>query len=189
MWARTAVVHPHRATRRQVLRYPRRTLRSSVPLGLDVAQGREQGGSTGASSRHADQRLDVLGQLRRRAQHSASSRNGAIGSDTPRFMLWCMEANHKPCRLCLTLSQQLETARTIGHPDLLLGLTEAGKRNRLKQTQEKIAKAEMDLQKHQKAHHKDNFWKVLRFYKTCPATPGLGAVVHECGLCVRSCCA
>ena len=62
------------------------------------------------------------------------------------------ELEAAPCRLCLQLQEAVESARQSGSPDLLLGLTEAGKRNRLHQREEKLARAELALEKHNKAH-------------------------------------
>ena len=53
-----------------------------------------------------------------------------------------------PCRTCIELERFLQSASTEGSPNLLLGLTDAGRRNRLHQRQERIAKLETDLKRH-----------------------------------------
>lgn len=55
-----------------------------------------------------------------------------------------------PCRICTELERFLQSAQQPDAPDLLLGLTEAGKRNRDHQNKEKILKAQMNLAKHKK---------------------------------------
>ncbi len=52
------------------------------------------------------------------------------------------------CRTCTELERFLHSALAEGSPALLLGLTEAGKRNRIHQRQEKILKLETDLKRH-----------------------------------------
>ena len=52
------------------------------------------------------------------------------------------------CRTSIELERFLYSARAEGSPGLLLGLTEAGKRNRVHQRQEKILKLETDLKRH-----------------------------------------
>ena len=52
------------------------------------------------------------------------------------------------CRTCIELERFLKSAHNEGSPALLLGLTEAGIRNRLHQRQEKILKLETDLRRH-----------------------------------------
>lgn len=56
-----------------------------------------------------------------------------------------------PCRICTELEKFLHSAQQPDAPELLLGLTEAGKRNRDHQNREKILKAEANLLKHKKA--------------------------------------
>ena len=52
------------------------------------------------------------------------------------------------CRTCIELERFLHSAQAEGSPDLLIGLTDAGKRNRLHQRQERILKLETDLKRH-----------------------------------------
>ncbi len=52
------------------------------------------------------------------------------------------------CRTCIELERFLQSALAEGSPNLLLGLTDAGRMNRLHQRQEKIAKLESDLKRH-----------------------------------------
>ncbi len=52
------------------------------------------------------------------------------------------------CRTSIELERFLQSALAEGSPTLLVGLTEAGKRNRLHQRQEKILKLETDLRRH-----------------------------------------
>ena len=52
------------------------------------------------------------------------------------------------CRICTELEGFLLSARQPDSPDLLLGLSESGKRNRAHQHKEKILKAEQALKKH-----------------------------------------
>ena len=53
-----------------------------------------------------------------------------------------------PCRTCIELERFLQSASAEGSPSLLLGLTDAGRRNRLHQRQERILKLETDLKRH-----------------------------------------
>ena len=55
------------------------------------------------------------------------------------------------CRTCIELERFLQSALAEGSPALLLGLTEAGKRNRVHQRQEKVLKLETDLKRHKDA--------------------------------------
>ena len=55
------------------------------------------------------------------------------------------------CRTSVELERFLQSALAEGSPALLLGLTEAGKRNRLHQRQEKVLKLETDLKRHKDA--------------------------------------
>ena len=52
------------------------------------------------------------------------------------------------CRTYTELERFLQSASAEGSPSLLLGLTDAGMRNRLHQRQEKILKLETDLKRH-----------------------------------------
>ena len=55
------------------------------------------------------------------------------------------------CRLCTELELFLQTAQ---QPDASAsGLTEAGRRNRAQQREEKIQRAKLDIERHQKAVH------------------------------------
>jgi len=51
----------------------------------------------------------------------------------------------------MELEQRLDVAQRPAPPDLLVGLTEAGKRNRAQQRQEQIQRAEIDLERHRKS--------------------------------------
>ena len=53
-----------------------------------------------------------------------------------------------PCRICIEIDSALRTARTPASPELLIGLTVAGERNRTQQKQEKLTQLEMLLKKH-----------------------------------------
>jgi len=59
-----------------------------------------------------------------------------------------MEADRNPCRLCEELERHVHTAQQPDSPKLLLGLTEAGQRNRTRQREEKLLQAETLLAKH-----------------------------------------
>jgi hypothetical protein len=52
------------------------------------------------------------------------------------------------CRTGVELQQYLQSALAEGSPGLLLGLSEAGKRNRLHQREERILKLQTDLKRH-----------------------------------------
>jgi len=52
----------------------------------------------------------------------------------------------------MELEQRLNLAQRPGHPDLLVGLTEAGERNRARQQQEQIQRTQLELEKHRKSH-------------------------------------
>lgn len=56
-----------------------------------------------------------------------------------------------PCLVCTELERHIQTAREPVSPDLLVGLTEAGKRNRTHQQEERIIKAQNDLSRHRKS--------------------------------------
>jgi hypothetical protein len=56
-----------------------------------------------------------------------------------------------PCRICTELESFLAAAREPDAPNLLLGLSESGKRNRTHQHEEKILKAELALKRHGKS--------------------------------------
>jgi hypothetical protein len=55
------------------------------------------------------------------------------------------------CRICGELEAALAKAQKPDQPEMLVGLTEAGLRNRTHQRQERESKAELDLSKHRKA--------------------------------------
>ena len=55
------------------------------------------------------------------------------------------------CLVCTELERHIQTAREPVAPALLVGLTEAGKRNRAHQQEERILKAQNDLIRHQKS--------------------------------------
>jgi hypothetical protein len=63
-----------------------------------------------------------------------------------------------PCRNCIELQQFLHSAVQPDSPALLVGLSEAAIRNRIKQKKEKIAKLQLDLERHS---------------NSCPETAGL----------------
>jgi hypothetical protein len=52
------------------------------------------------------------------------------------------------CRICAELQSFLVAARQPDSPDLFLGLSESGKRNRSHQHAERILKAEHALERH-----------------------------------------
>jgi hypothetical protein len=54
------------------------------------------------------------------------------------------------CRLCTKLEEAVLSAREPDLPNVLLGLTEAGKRNRSLQRQERLLCSELNLEKHKK---------------------------------------
>jgi hypothetical protein len=56
-----------------------------------------------------------------------------------------------PCRICIQLEQAAAEAVRSDQPNILLGLNEAGIRNRARQKEERTLKAETDLEKHQRS--------------------------------------
>jgi len=52
------------------------------------------------------------------------------------------------CRVCTELEEALAKTQRPDSPERLLGLNEAGLRNRTHQRQERVLKAELDLTKH-----------------------------------------
>jgi len=54
------------------------------------------------------------------------------------------------CKICTQLEEAAEAARRPDPPELLVGLTEAGLRNRALQKEEKQHKTAADLEKHQR---------------------------------------
>jgi hypothetical protein len=57
------------------------------------------------------------------------------------------------CRVCTELERFVQSAREPDDPKLLVGLNEAGKRNRERQYAEKLFKVELDLKRHMKSFH------------------------------------
>ncbi len=55
----------------------------------------------------------------------------------------------KPCRICQELEASLQSAQQPDPPALVLGLTEAGKRNRGLQRQELVQRIETLLETHE----------------------------------------
>ena len=55
------------------------------------------------------------------------------------------------CRVCVQLQESVVAAQRADAPALLLGLTEAGLRNRARQKEERQVKAELDLEKHRRS--------------------------------------
>lgn len=59
-----------------------------------------------------------------------------------------------PCKICIQLEETVAASVRPDQPSLLLGLTEAGTRNRARQKEELRLKATLNLEKHQRALHK-----------------------------------
>ncbi len=59
-----------------------------------------------------------------------------------------MEPRLNPCRLCEELKRHVRAAQQPDSPELLVGLTEAGKRNRAWQREEELLRAETLLERH-----------------------------------------
>ncbi len=55
------------------------------------------------------------------------------------------------CRICIQLQEAAAGAQKPDTPNLLLGLNEAGLRNRARQKEERQLKTKLDLEKHQRA--------------------------------------
>jgi hypothetical protein len=55
------------------------------------------------------------------------------------------------CRVCTELERFVHSALEPDDPKLLVGLSEAGKRNREHQHAEKLLKVELDLKRHRKS--------------------------------------
>lgn len=64
-----------------------------------------------------------------------------------------MESEPNPCRLCEELERYVHIAQQPDSPELRLGLTEAGERNRARQREEKLERAELELERHRKSAH------------------------------------
>ena len=58
-----------------------------------------------------------------------------------------------PCKICIQLEEAVAASVRPDQPSILLGLTEAGIRNRARQKEERQLKAKMDLEKHQRSFH------------------------------------
>lgn len=55
------------------------------------------------------------------------------------------------CRICIELEQFLLSAQRSESAVLPVGLSDAGKRNRIHQRQEKVVKVEADFERHRKS--------------------------------------
>jgi hypothetical protein len=55
-----------------------------------------------------------------------------------------------PCRTCTQLEEAVQSAKAPDTPSRLLGLSEAGQRNRARQRQELLMTSEITLEKHKK---------------------------------------
>jgi uncharacterized Zn finger protein len=58
------------------------------------------------------------------------------------------------CKICIKLEEAAAASVRPDQPSILLGLTEAGTRNRARQKEERQLKAKMDIEKHQRSFHK-----------------------------------
>ena len=59
-----------------------------------------------------------------------------------------------PCKICIQLEEAVAASARPDSPNILLGLKDAGLRNRARQKEERQHKASVDLEKHQRACHK-----------------------------------
>jgi hypothetical protein len=59
-----------------------------------------------------------------------------------------------PCKICIQLEEAVEASARPDHPSILLGLSEAGTRNRTRQKEELQLKAKTDLERHRRGFHK-----------------------------------
>jgi hypothetical protein len=59
-----------------------------------------------------------------------------------------------PCKICIQLEEAVEASVRPDQPSILLGLTEAGRRNHTRQKEELHLKAKTDLEKHRRVFHK-----------------------------------
>ena len=59
-----------------------------------------------------------------------------------------------PCKFCIKLEDAVAESVKLDAPNILLGLTESGMRNRARQKEERLVKAKTDLEKHQRSCHK-----------------------------------
>ena len=57
------------------------------------------------------------------------------------------------CRVCTELERFVQSALEPDDPKLLVGLSEAGKRNREHQYAERRLKVQLDLKRHRKSFH------------------------------------
>jgi hypothetical protein len=55
------------------------------------------------------------------------------------------------CKVCTQLEEAVASAEMPDPPEILRGLTEAGMRNRARQTEERKLKAKSNLEKHQRS--------------------------------------
>lgn len=55
------------------------------------------------------------------------------------------------CKICVQLESAIASSQRTDPPNLLLGLTEAGLRNRARQKKECEIKAELDLERHRRS--------------------------------------
>ena len=55
------------------------------------------------------------------------------------------------CKICAQLEEAIVSSQQTDPPNLLLGLTEAGLRNRARQKRECQIKAELDFEKHRRS--------------------------------------
>lgn len=58
-----------------------------------------------------------------------------------------------PCRLCSELKQVIINAEVPSAPELAVGLNEAGRRNQMRQREEKLSDAIKSLERHQQRIH------------------------------------
>lgn len=54
------------------------------------------------------------------------------------------------CKTCIQLENALISAKSTDEPEILSGLTESGLRNRALQKEERLRKAELELEKHRR---------------------------------------
>ena len=59
-----------------------------------------------------------------------------------------------PCKVCIQLEEAVAASLRTDQPSILLGLTDAGMRNRTRQKEELRLKARANLEKHQRSFHK-----------------------------------
>jgi len=55
------------------------------------------------------------------------------------------------CKVCAQLQEAIASSQMPDEPEMLLGLTEAGLRNRAHQKAERKVKAELDLERHRRS--------------------------------------